>query len=245
MLNLRKIVVVMPAYNASRTLEKTLQEVPDFVDAIVLVDDGSEDDTALKAQQLGIRMVVRHDRNLGYGANQKTCYREALALDADIIVMLHPDYQYSPKMIPAMCSAIAYGEYQVALGSRILGKGALEGGMPLYKYFFNRVLTFLQNIVINQKMSEYHSGFRAYQASFLRSIPFQGNSDDFIFDNELLCQFLKKGARVCEISCPTRYDEDSSSINFPRSIRYGLGVLRVSILYRLHSWGLYRGQLFS
>jgi glycosyltransferase involved in cell wall biosynthesis len=244
MLNGKKIVIVLPAYNASRTLEKTIRAIPDMADAIVVVDDNSADDTVRIAQQMGVEKVVRHERNLGYGGNQKTCYREALELDADIILMLHPDYQYSPSMIPAMCAAIAYGEYDVSLGSRILGKGALSGGMPLYKYFFNRVLTLVQNILINQKLSEYHTGFRAYKAEVLRSIPFAGNSDDFVFDNELLCQILKKGYRVCEVSCPTRYDESSSSINFSRSVIYGLGVLRVSLLYLLDSAGLYKSKLF-
>lgn len=244
MLNSNKIVIVLPAYNAALTLEKTIRAIPDLADAIIVVDDHSADNTFLLASQLGVSKVIRHERNLGYGGNQKTCYREALALDADIILMLHPDYQYSPQMIPAMCAAIAYGEYDVSLGSRILGKGAIRGGMPLYKYFFNRVLTLVQNILINQKLSEYHTGFRAYRADVLRSIAFENNSDDFVFDNELLCQILKKGYRVCEVSCPTRYDDASSSINFSRSVVYGLGVLRVSISYLLDAWGLYRSKLF-
>lgn len=245
MLNSNKIVIVLPAYNASQTLEKTIKAIPEMADALIVVDDHSADDTFLLAKKLGADKVIRHERNLGYGGNQKTCYKQALAMDADIILMLHPDYQYSPQMIPAMCAAIAFGEYDVSLGSRILGKGAIEGGMPLYKYFFNRVLTFVQNILINQKLSEYHTGFRAYRAEVLRSIPFETNSDDFVFDNELLCQILKKGYKVCEVSCPTRYDEASSSINFSRSVTYGLGVLRVSLLYLLDSWGLYHSTLFK
>lgn len=245
MLNSNKIVIVLPAYNASQTLEKTIKAIPEMADALIVVDDHSADDTFLLAKKLGADKVIRHERNLGYGGNQKTCYKQALAMDADIILMLHPDYQYSPQMIPAMCAAIAFGEYDVSLGSRILGKGAIEGGMPLYKYFFNRVLTFVQNILINQKLSEYHTGFRAYRAEVLRSIPFETNSDDFVFDNELLCQILKKGYKVCEVSCPTRYDDASSSINFSRSVTYGLGVLRVSLLYLLDSWGLYHSTLFK
>ena len=245
MLNSKKIVIVLPAYNASRTLGLTIRSIPELADAIVVVDDHSADDTFRIAGELGVDKLVRHEENLGYGANQKTCYREALALDADIILMLHPDYQYSPKMIPAMCAAIAYGEYDVSLGSRILGKGALAGGMPLYKYFFNRILTLVQNILINQKMSEYHSGFRAYRADVLRSIPFENNSNDFVFDNELLCQILKKRYRVCEISCPTLYDETSSSINFRRSVVYGFGVLKLSLLYLLDSLGIYSSRLFK
>lgn len=244
MLNSNKIVIVLPAYNAALTLEKTIRAIPDLADAVIVVDDHSADDTFLLAGQLGVSKVIRHERNLGYGGNQKTCYREALAMDADIILMLHPDYQYSPQMIPAMCAAIAYGEYDVSLGSRILGKGAIKGGMPVYKYFFNRVLTLIQNILINQKLSEYHTGFRAYRADVLRSISFENNSNDFVFDNELLCQILKKGYRVCEVSCPTRYDDASSSINFSRSVVYGFGVLRVSLSYLLDSWGLYRSRLF-
>ena len=244
MLNSKKIVIVLPAYNASRTLALTIRSIPELADAIVVVDDHSADDTFRVASALGVDKLVRHEENLGYGGNQKTCYREALALDADIILMLHPDYQYSPQMIPAMCAAIAFGEYDVSIGSRILGKGALVGGMPLYKYFFNRILTLAQNILINQKMSEYHSGFRAYRADVLRAIHFERNSDDFVFDNELLCQILKKGYRVCEISCPTRYEESSSSINFRRSVIYGLGVLRVSFLYLLDSIGIYKSGLF-
>ncbi|HSF44799.1 MAG TPA: glycosyltransferase family 2 protein [Chitinophagaceae bacterium] len=244
MLNAKKIVIVLPAYNASRTLEKTIRAIPEMADAIVVVDDCSADNTFQVALALGVDKLVKHPDNLGYGANQKTCYQEALTLGADIVLMIHPDYQYSPRMIPAMCAAIAFGEYDVAIGSRILGKGALTGGMPLYKYFFNRVLTFVQNILINQKMSEYHSGFRAYSADVLKAIPFESNSDDFIFDNELLCQVLKRGYRVCELSCPTRYDEVSSSISFGRSVVYGLGVLRVSFLYFFDAIGIFRSSLF-
>lgn len=244
MLNFNKIVIVLPAYNAAKTLEKTVRDIPALADAIIVVDDFSTDDTLALAQTLGVTRVIRHEKNLGYGGNQKTCYREALSLEADIVLMLHPDYQYAPQMIPAMCAAIAYGEYDVSLGSRILGKGALQGGMPLYKYFFNRVLTLVQNLMINQKLSEYHTGFRAYRAEVLRSIAFEDNSDDFVFDNELLCQILKKGYKVCEVSCPTRYDDTSSSINLSRSIVYGWGVLRVSLQYMLDSWGIYKPRLF-
>lgn len=244
MLNGKKIVIVLPAYNASGTLERTIREIPEMADALVVVDDHSADNTFQVASGLGVDKVLRHNRNMGYGGNQKSCYREALKMDADIILMLHPDYQYSPRMIPAMCSAIAYGEYDVSIGSRILGKGALAGGMPLYKYFFNRVLTLVQNILINQKLSEYHTGFRAYRADVLRSIAFEGNSDDFVFDNELLCQILKKGYKVCEVSCPTVYTEESSSINFRRSVVYGLGVLRVSLLYMFDSMGICKPRIF-
>jgi glycosyltransferase involved in cell wall biosynthesis len=244
MLNNKKIVIVLPAFNASGTLERTIREIPDMADALIVVDDHSADETFSIAGSLGVDKLVRHEKNMGYGANQKTCYREALAMDPDIILMLHPDYQYSPRMIPALCSALAYGDYDVSLGSRILGKGAIAGGMPRYKYFFNRVLTLVQNILINQKLSEYHTGFRAYRADVLRSIAFERNSDDFVFDNELLCQILRKGYRVCEVSCPTRYDNSSSSIDFRRSLIYGLGVLRVSLQYFLDSTGIYRSGIF-
>jgi len=244
MLNNKKIVIVLPAFNASGTLERTIREIPDMADALIVVDDHSADETFSIAGSLGVDKLVRHEKNMGYGANQKTCYREALAMDPDIILMLHPDYQYSPRMIPALCSALAYGDYDVSLGSRILGKGAIAGGMPRYKYFFNRVLTLVQNILINQKLSEYHTGFRAYRADVLRSIAFERNSDDFVFDNEFLCQIFKKGYKVCEVSCPTRYDSSSSSINLRRSVVYGLGVLRVSVLYMLDSIGIYRSELF-
>lgn len=244
MLHQQKIVVVLPAYNAERTIIKTIQEIPSFVDEIIIVDDGSTDKTPEILKEITPAKVVFHAKNMGYGANQKTCYRLAIELKADIIVMLHPDYQYSPKMIPALCSAIAYGSYDVAIGSRILGKGALKGGMPLYKYVSNRILTFIQNILIDQKLSEYHSGFRAYRSEALQAIPYEKNSNNFIFDNQLLCQLLKKNFKICEISCPTRYDADSSSINLSQSFIYGLGVLKVSMLYLLDSIKVYRSTLF-
>lgn len=245
MLNQLKIIVVLPAYNAEHTIIKTIQEIPSIVDEIVIVDDCSTDQTQKIIEGTSIKHFIRHAQNLGYGANQKTCYQKALELGADVIVMLHPDYQYSPKLIPALCAAIAYGEYDVAIGSRILGNGALKGGMPIYKYVFNRVLTFWQNLLIHEKMSEYHSGFRVYRSSVLRAIPFDKNSNDFIFDNQLLCQILKKKFKVCEISCPTRYDAESSSINFTNSVVYGLGVLKVSVLYLLDRLKIYRSSLFQ
>lgn len=233
MLNNKKIVVVLPAYNAALTLGKTFQDIPrEVVDEVILVDDCSKDETERVAKSLGIHCVV-HEKNLGYGGNQKTCYREALKKGADIIVMLHPDYQYTPKLVPAIASMIAYGEYDAAIASRILGKGALRGGMPLYKYFFNRVLTFIQNVLMNQKFSEYHTGFRAFSREVLENLPLEENSDDFVFDNEMLAQMLFFNFKVAEISCPTRYFAEASSINFQRSMVYGLGVLSVSWKYFL------------
>jgi glycosyltransferase involved in cell wall biosynthesis len=242
----KKIAVVLPAYNAARTLERTYQEIPgDIVDEIILVDDASSDDTAALARRLGIRQVMIHDRNRGYGANQKTCYRRALELEADIIIMLHPDYQYTPKLIPAMASIIAQGLYPVVLGSRILGKGARTGGMPRYKYISNRLLTLVQNALLDQKLSEYHTGYRAFSKAVLEAVPFQKNSDDFIFDNQLLAQIFFAGFPIAEITCPTRYFPEASSIHLLRSLRYGLGVLRVSCSYRLHKWGLASSRLFQ
>ncbi len=232
MIGNKKIVVVLPAYNAEQTLEKTYREIPfDIVDGVVLVDDSSTDRTYDLAKKINIDRVVSFDRNKGYGGNQKTCYYEALGMDADIIVMLHPDYQYTPALIPSACYLIFNDLYDVVLGSRILGKGALKGGMPVYKYIFNRILTLGQNILMGQKLSEYHTGFRAYSAGVLRSIDFSENSDDFVFDNELISQILFSGYRVGEISCPTRYDSESSSIDLQRSIIYGFGVLRTSFSY--------------
>ena len=245
MLNNKKIAVVLPAYNAALTLEKTYHELPfDIVDEVILVDDASNDNTVELANKLKIKCVIRHDTNKGYGANQKTCYCKAMETAADIIIMLHPDYQYTPKLIYAMSSIVAYGVYPVVLGSRILGNGALKGGMPFYKYFSNRVLTFMQNILMGQKLSEYHTGYRAYSRDVLKDINFMIYSDDFIFDNEMVSQIFMKGYQVAEVTCPTVYTKESSSINFMRSVKYGIGVLRVSIFYRLHKWKLIRSKLY-
>jgi glycosyltransferase involved in cell wall biosynthesis len=234
-----KVVVVLPAYNAERTLERTYAELPfDIVDDIILVDDYSSDDTVRVAADLGIKHIIVHEKNSGYGANQKTCYKAALELGADIVVMLHPDYQYAPQLIPAMVSIIGNGLYPVVLGSRILGNGALAGGMPKYKYVANRLLTFAQNLLLNQKLSEYHTGFRAYAREVLERIPFEKNSDDFVFDNEVIAQIFRSGFEIAEVTCPTRYFEEASSINFRRSVTYGFGVLRVSVLYFLDRVGL-------
>lgn len=229
----KKVVVVMPAYNAEKTLEQTTREVPrEIVDDIILVDDASRDETVAVAKKLGL-FVTKHDKNLGYGGNQKSCYRLALERGADIIIMLHPDYQYSPKLIPAMASMIASGHYDLILASRILGSGALRGGMPLYKYISNRFLTFVENILISQKLSEYHSGYRAYTRKVLETLPLQKNSDDFIFDNQVLVQAHYFGFQIGEISCPTKYFPEASSINFKRSVVYGLHVLKTACQYRL------------
>lgn len=245
MLNDKKIVVVLPAYNAALTLEKTFREIPfDIVDDVVLVDDASKDETLEIGRQLGIKHLIRHDNNKGYGGNQKSCYNKALELGADVVVMLHPDYQYTPKLITAMCSIIANGLYPVVFGSRILGKGALKGGMPLYKYIFNRMLTLTQNILIGQKLSEYHTGYRTFSGEVLKNINYMANSDDFVFDNEMISQIFMKGYDIAEITCPTKYFEEASSINFKRSAIYGLGVLRVSLQHRLHMWGLYKGKIY-
>jgi glycosyltransferase involved in cell wall biosynthesis len=242
----KKIVVVLPAYNAALTLEKTYHEIPfDIVDEVILVDDFSKDNTYELGQKLGIKHIIHHDKNKGYGGNQKTCYKKALELGADVIVMLHPDYQYTPLLIPAMVSIIGSDLYPVVFGSRILGKSALTGGMPKYKYFANRFLTFIQNLLMNQKLTEYHTGYRAYSAEVLRKINFDLNSDDFIFDNEMIALLFYKGFRIAEITCPTKYFEEASSINFSRSIRYGLGVLRVSILYFLTKTGIYKWKLLD
>ena len=246
MLNGNKVVVVMPAYNAARTLEQTYNEIPmSIVDEVVIVDDHSRDDTVQQAHALGIRHVIVHDANRGYGGNQKTCYRTALDLGADIVVMLHPDYQYSPRLIPAMASIVASGLYQVVFASRILGNGALKGGMPLYKYVSNRFLTFFQNVLLDQKLSEYHTGYRAFSRQVLESINFEANSDDFIFDNEMSSQIFLAGFEIGEVTCPTRYFKEASSINFSRSLRYGFGVLLVSIQHFLHVGGLRRHKRYS
>jgi glycosyltransferase involved in cell wall biosynthesis len=232
MINKKKVVVVMPAYNASETLEKTYNEIPfQVVDDVILVDDHGSDNTYDLAKKMGINHVIRHEFNKGYGGNQKTCYNKALELGADIVVMLHPDYQYTPKLIESMCYLIANELYPVVLGSRILGKGALKGGMPIYKYIANRCLTLFQNILMNQKLSEYHTGYRAFSSDVLKSINFNSNSDDFIFDNQMLAQIMFKGNEIGEITCPTKYFEEASSINFQRSSVYGLGVIYTSIKY--------------
>ena len=242
----QKVVVVLPAYNAVKTLRSTYEEIDrSIVDEVILVDDASKDNTIDLAREIGIQHIIHHEKNKGYGGNQKSCYNKALEIGADIIVMLHPDYQYTPALIGPMVSLIANNVYPVVLGSRILGKGALKGGMPAYKYFFNRVLTLIQNLLMNQKLSEYHTGYRAYNRNVLLSIPYQHNSDDFVFDNELLAQIFFKGFEIAEITCPTKYFEEASSINFRRSAIYGMGVLRVSVRYFLHKAGIMRSSLFN
>ncbi len=242
----KKVVVVLPAYNASRTLAKTYVEIPhDIVDEVILCDDASRDNTVEEAQALGIQHIIRHEQNKGYGGNQKSLYRKALEIEADIVIMLHPDYQYTPLLIPSMVNIIGENLYPVVLGSRILGKGALRGGMPIYKYWANRFLTLFQNIMVNYKLSEYHTGYRAFNRDVLESIPFESNSDDFIFDNEMLSQIIYSGFSIAEVTCPTKYFEEASSINVSRSIKYGLGVLRVSILHRLQKWGLIKHPLYT
>jgi glycosyltransferase involved in cell wall biosynthesis len=246
MYNNNKIVVVLPAYNASKTLEKTYQEIPfDIVDEVILVDDFSNDDTFELGKKLGIKNIIHHEKNKGYGGNQKTCYRKALDLGADIVILLHPDYQYTPLLIPAMASIIGSGLYPVVFGSRILGKSAITGGMPIYKYFANRVLTLIQNILMNQKLTEYHTGYRAYSAKVLKEIKFELNSDDYIFDNEMIAHIFHKGFSIAEITCPTKYSEEASSINFGRSIRYGFGVLGVSFRYFFSRTGIFRWRLLD
>jgi glycosyltransferase involved in cell wall biosynthesis len=244
MLNGQKIVVVMPSYNAAQTLARTVGEVPrDIVDEILLVDDASSDETVDRANELGLTVFV-HEKNFGYGRNQKTCYREALRRGADIVVMVHPDYQYSPHLIVPMAGMIAYGEYDAVIGSRILGKGALQGGMPAYKYVANRFLTLFQNLMLGFKLSEYHTGFRAFRREVLEQLPLNENSDDFVFDNQMLAQVVHFGFRVGEISTPTRYFAEASSINFSRSVRYGLGVVATSLAFRLHQMKIIRSRIF-
>lgn len=241
MLKDKKICVVLPAYNAAATLEATYNEIPlSIVDEVVLVDDKSSDETVKVAGKLGIRHIIQHEENKGYGANQKTCYQTALSLGADIVVMLHPDYQYSPKLIESMCYLISNEVYPVVLGSRILGKGALKGGMPRYKYFFNRLLTAFQNFVMNEKLAEYHTGYRAFSKEVLQSINFMANSDDFVFDNQMIAQIFYAGFEIAEITCPTKYFPEASSINFRRSVKYGFGVIHTSLCYRLQKWGITR-----
>ena len=238
MLNNKKVVVVLPAYNAAKTLRRTVEEIPhEIVDEVILTDDASRDNTSTLALELGL-ITIRHDHNRGYGGNQKTCYTAALGRGADIVVMLHPDYQYTPKLVSAMASMTAYGEYDAVLASRILGRGALKGGMPLYKYIANRGLTFIENILIAHKMSEYHTGYRAWSRELLQRLPLLSCSDDFVFDNQMIVQALYFGFRVGEISCPTKYFEEASSINFQRSVTYGFGVLGTALNLRLKKWGL-------
>lgn len=246
MINNKKIAVVLPAYNAEKTLEMTYNEIPfDIVDDVILVDDKSRDNTIEKAKELGIKHIVAHDVNKGYGGNQKSCYNKALEIGADIVVMLHPDYQYTPKLIHSMCYLLGNDVYEVVLGSRILGKGALKGGMPVYKYIANRLLTLSQNILMNQKLSEYHTGYRAFSAKVLKSINYNINSDDFVFDNQMLAQIFYAGFDIAEITCPTKYFDDASSINIPRSAKYGMGVLWVSCSYFLQKIHLGSFKIFK
>lgn len=246
MLKGKKICVVLPAYNAALTLERTYGEVPmDIVDEVILVDDNSSDDTVEVARALGIRHIICHDENKGYGGNQKSCYAKALDLGADVVVMLHPDYQYTPRLIESMVYVIVNGVYPVVLGSRILGTGARKGGMPRYKYFFNRCLTFIQNVLMGQKLSEYHTGYRAFSSDVLRAINFMADSDDFVFDNQMLAQIFYAGYEIAEITCPTKYFPEASSINFLRSSKYGWGVLWTSVQYRLQKWHLAHFDIFE
>jgi glycosyltransferase involved in cell wall biosynthesis len=245
MINKKKICVVLPAYNAGRTLEKTLQEIPsEIVDDIILVDDASTDNTVEVAQKLGL-FIYRHDKNKGYGGNQKTCYHLALQRGADLVIMLHPDYQYTPKLLRPMASLLESGFFDVVLGSRVLGVGALAGGMPLYKYIFNRILTLIQNLLMGHKLSEYHTGYRGFTREVLEDLPLERNSNDFVFDNEMLSQTIYRGFRIGEISCPTRYFPEASSINFRRSVTYGLGVLKTALAFRMACMGFDRGTVFE
>ena len=246
MINGKKIIIVLPAYNAALTLEKTYAEIPfSIVDEVILVDDNSKDDTVIKAKTLGIKHIFIHEYNKGYGSNQKTCYNNALKLGADIVIMLHPDYQYTPKLIESMSYLIANDVYPVVLGSRILGNGALKGGMPLYKYVFNRMLTLTQNILMGQKLSEYHTGYRAFSSRAIKAINYNANSDDFVFDNQMLAQLFYAGFEIAEITCPTKYFPEASSINFKRSTKYGLGVLKTSLFYFLNKRGLVTSDIFK
>ncbi|MFI3268401.1 MAG: glycosyltransferase family 2 protein [Rikenellaceae bacterium] len=246
MINGKKIVVVMPAYNAEKTLEQTYCEIPfDIVDSVILTDDCSRDNTIEKAKKLNVDHILVHEKNRGYGGNQKSCYNKALELGADIVVMLHPDYQYTPKLIHSMCYMIANGLYPVALGSRILSNGALKGGMPIVKYIANRFLTLFQNWLLNQKLSEYHTGFRAFSADVLKAIDYNNNSEDFVFDNQILAQIFYAGFEIGELTCPTKYFKEASSINMKRSTIYALGVMKVSILYRLNKWRMLKTPIFQ
>lgn len=242
----KKLVIVLPAYNAALTLKKTYDEIPfDIVDDVILVDDHSKDNTSEVAREIGIKHIIRHEKNLGYGGNQKSCYNKALEIGADIVIMLHPDYQYTPKLIHSMAYLIANEVFPVVLGSRILGKGALKGGMPMYKYLFNRMLTFIENILIDQKLSEYHTGYRAFSKEVLQAINYEINSDDFVFDNEMLSQIVYANFDVAEITCPTLYFPEASSINFKRSSKYGLEVLRVSFMHFLQRIGLVKLKMYE
>ncbi len=242
----KKVIVVLPAYNAALTLEKTYNEIPfELVDEVILCDDASKDNTSELAKSLGIQHVIVHQNNKGYGGNQKSLYNKALELGGDIVIMLHPDYQYTPKLIPSMINIIGEDLYPVVLGSRILGKGALKGGMPMYKYIANRFLTFSQNILVNHKLSEYHTGYRAFSKEVLLGINYNANSDDFVFDNEMLSQIIYADFGIAEVTCPTKYFDEASSINFSRSMKYGLGVLRVSWVHRLQKWGLANSKLYK
>jgi glycosyltransferase involved in cell wall biosynthesis len=245
MLHEKKVIVVMPAYNAAKTLEMTYKEIPlDVVDEVILVDDASRDDTATKAAELGIHTII-HAENRGYGGNQKTCYAEALSKGADVVVMVHPDYQYSPRLITAMASMVVSGHYDVVLASRILGGQALKGGMPLYKYIANRFLTLAENLALGVKLSEYHTGYRAFSRRVIETLPLEANSDDFVFDNEMLAQAVYFGFMIGEISCPTKYFKDASSINFRRSVKYGFGVLSTSLKFLLQRWGIMQSPIFD
>lgn len=242
----KKVVVVLPAYNAALTLKRTYDEIPlDLVDEIILCDDNSKDNTIEVAKSLGIQHIIAHEKNKGYGGNQKSLYNKALEIGGDIVIMLHPDYQYTPLLIPSMVNIIGEDLYPVVLGSRILGKGALRGGMPLYKYFFNRMLTLTQNILVNYKLSEYHTGYRAFSREVLESINFNANNDDFVFDNEMLSQIIYHGFDIGEVTCPTKYFEEASSINFSRSVKYGLGVLSVSFKHFFSKLGLHKSDIYK
>lgn len=242
----KKIIVVFPAYNAEKTLEQTYSEIPfDIVDDVIIVDDASPDNTVDVAKRIGIKHIIRHEKNRGYGGNQKTCYDKALELGADIVIMVHPDYQYTPKLIHSMSNLIASDLYPVVFGSRILGNGALKGGMPIYKYFFNRLLTLTQNILTRQKLSEYHTGYRAFSKQVLEKINYHANSDDFIFDNQMITQIFFADFEIAEITCPTLYFTDASSINFKRSSIYGLGVLKWSVFYALQKLGIAKFKIYE
>ncbi len=242
----KKIIVVLPAYQAEKTLPQTYSEIPmDIVDEVVLVDDKSGDKTVDVAKELGIKHIIVHENNLGYGGNQKSCYKKAIELDGDVIIMLHPDYQYTPKLIPAMAGMVASNQFDAVLASRILGTGALKGGMPLYKYIANRFLTFVENLLLGYKLSEYHSGYRAFSREVLETLPLHKNSDDFVFDNQMLAQTVYFGFNIGEISCPTKYFKEASSINFLRSVVYGLGVLKTAMQFRLHKMDLKKTEIFE
>jgi glycosyltransferase involved in cell wall biosynthesis len=246
MINNKKIVVVLPAYNAALTLKRTYDEIPfDIVDDVVLVDDCSKDNTVEVAKSIGIKHVISHEKNKGYGGNQKTCYDKALGLGADIVVMLHPDYQYTPKLIHSLTYLLAHDLYPAAFGSRILGKGALKGGMPMYKYIFNRCLTLTQNILIGQKLSEYHTGYRVFSKEILEKINYHANSDDFVFDNQMISQIFYAGFNIAEVTCPTKYFPEASSINFSRSMKYGMGVLGTSFVHFFNRIGIAKSEIYK